>query len=429
MADSLEGLEAFMTAIISQESGGNSTARNPDSGAYGLFQFMPATYRNAAKLAGVSAAWPPSEENQRAAARALMTSYFNRFGNWRDVAISWYGGPGAVSYSTNALNRRQGGGKYPSINDYADKIIGRMDNADGGPPQPSPLSVDEIEQEVREQYPEYAWLLNDPEVRDILLEAADPQRGLDDATFTSRIRNTKWYQTSTPAMRQWETLLSQDPAKAKRQQEIRVQDLTRRAREMGIQMTRGDVEQMAERSLRYGWTNTEIMDAFAEQMAGDAPAGVVRTTMSDLRRLAGMYMVNASDSELVKWAQEITLGRRTLDEYTAGLQDLAKAKFNGNSQLVSMIDQGMSPDAFFADHKSMIAGEWGLSPTQVDLRDERWQGVLQTKGDDGVIRPMSLEEARRYARSQDGWDKTERGRAAVSEAALGLLTMFGEVRV
>ena len=54
--------------------------------------------------------------------------YYKQFGNWRDVAIAWYGGPGAVDYSEAAKNAPQyyNGNVYPSINEYADSVMGRM---------------------------------------------------------------------------------------------------------------------------------------------------------------------------------------------------------------------------------------------------------------------------------------------------------------
>jgi hypothetical protein len=121
-------IDRFMAAISGQESGGNPNAVNADSGAHGEFQIMPGNWRSWAQAAGLPGNAPRSAENQRIVARHRMLYYFNKFGNWRDVAIAWYAGEGAAGggYGPGALNRPQGGGRYPSINRYADQILERM---------------------------------------------------------------------------------------------------------------------------------------------------------------------------------------------------------------------------------------------------------------------------------------------------------------
>lgn len=117
-------VDAFMSAIMGQESGGNYDARNVDSGAAGAFQIMPENWPAWAENAGLSADAPMTPENQNYVARQKMQEYYNQFGNWRDVAIAWYAGPEAVNWSEEAKNRPQDG--YPSVNEYADSVLARM---------------------------------------------------------------------------------------------------------------------------------------------------------------------------------------------------------------------------------------------------------------------------------------------------------------
>lgn len=121
----------FLAAISERESGGRYSARNPDSGAMGKYQIMPGNIR------GSKSGWDwealgrdistsqfmASPQLQEAIARYKLQQYYNKYGP-RGAAIAWYAGPGAVEYSQNALNRRQG--KYSSINTYADAIVRRM---------------------------------------------------------------------------------------------------------------------------------------------------------------------------------------------------------------------------------------------------------------------------------------------------------------
>lgn len=116
----------FMTAISGQESGGNYDATNSRTGASGRFQIMPGNWPSWSKEAGLGANAARTPANQDLVAQFKMQQYYQQFGNWRDVAIAWYGGPGAVGYSEDAKNKKQGNGNEPSINEYADSIMRKM---------------------------------------------------------------------------------------------------------------------------------------------------------------------------------------------------------------------------------------------------------------------------------------------------------------
>lgn len=117
--------ESFVNAISNQESGGDYTARNARTGAYGRFQIMPENWPSWSAEAGLPPGSPMTPENQDLVARFKLRQYYNKYGA-RGAAIAWYAGEGALSYSDAALNRRQGRGDEPSINEYADSILGRM---------------------------------------------------------------------------------------------------------------------------------------------------------------------------------------------------------------------------------------------------------------------------------------------------------------
>lgn len=124
----VSGREAFINAIAGQESGGNYNAENSDTGAYGKYQILPSNWPAWAEEAGIGADAPRTPENQEIVARFKLGQYYDKYGA-RGAAIAWYGGEGALNYSEEALNRKQGdNGEYPSINEYADEVLGRMGN-------------------------------------------------------------------------------------------------------------------------------------------------------------------------------------------------------------------------------------------------------------------------------------------------------------
>lgn len=156
------GLEQFMAATRQVESGGNYGVTN-SIGAFGAYQFMPGTWQTAARMAGIN----PNDRSpgaQDAAARALMTSYYERYGDWRLVAAAWHAGEGnADKAKLNFDYLRSIGDSNMSTYDYVQKIMGAFGSPDtGGLPGPSVTSIEsvdvpaELEEELRRRFPSEA---------------------------------------------------------------------------------------------------------------------------------------------------------------------------------------------------------------------------------------------------------------------------------
>lgn len=122
-----DAFSRLFNAIRAKESSGNYGAVNRSSGALGAYQIMPGnlpSWSRAALGRSISRSeFLRSPQLQDAIARHQMLQYYNKYGA-RGAAIAWYAGPGALRYSSSALNRTQRGG-YPSINSYAADILRR----------------------------------------------------------------------------------------------------------------------------------------------------------------------------------------------------------------------------------------------------------------------------------------------------------------
>lgn len=131
----VEGMKGFsgggnefdnlVAAIGGQESGGNYNAKNGRTGASGKYQIMPDNWPSWSREAGLPAGAEMTPENQEIVARFKLKQYYDKYGA-RGAAIAWYGGEGALKYSADAMNRKQGNGDEPSINEYADSVLARM---------------------------------------------------------------------------------------------------------------------------------------------------------------------------------------------------------------------------------------------------------------------------------------------------------------
>jgi len=86
------GLEQFMRAIGSVESGGRYTARNRSSGAFGKYQILPSNWRTWARQYLGNANAAPTPRNQERVARAKFRSLYRWLNSWRHVAYWWLTG-------------------------------------------------------------------------------------------------------------------------------------------------------------------------------------------------------------------------------------------------------------------------------------------------------------------------------------------------
>lgn len=177
--------EAFINAIAGQESGGNYNAENGDTGAYGKYQIMPSNWPSWAEEAGIGADAPRTPENQEIVARFKLGQYYDKYGA-RGAAIAWYGGEGALNYSEEALNRKQGdNGEYPSINEYADEVLGRMGNVADS------VRIDDTIDDTEENYFDESNYTDDT-----IPDSLNPVRGFDVSHLdkgTAQDRNSLLY--------------------------------------------------------------------------------------------------------------------------------------------------------------------------------------------------------------------------------------------
>lgn len=123
-------LDQFMAALSGQESGGNYQAENGRTKAYGRFQIMPGNWPSWSKEAGIAGA-SPTPENQDKVAAFKLQQYYDKFGNWEDVASAWYSGSPLSAYNEQQRTRKQGNGDEPSIQSYVDSIMGKLGESGG----------------------------------------------------------------------------------------------------------------------------------------------------------------------------------------------------------------------------------------------------------------------------------------------------------
>lgn len=151
----MAAIDLFMEAERIQESGDNYLAYNAGSGASGAYQFTAGTWVYALGMAGLGGsvyareqAYQTPASVQDAAARALMSSYYNQFGHsWYNVAEAWYGGPGAVGHPDIG-----GGPGYPNVGQYAADVIAIYNGLGGSTVAPVPTGIPTLTEPFTTQF-------------------------------------------------------------------------------------------------------------------------------------------------------------------------------------------------------------------------------------------------------------------------------------
>lgn len=132
---SADPASTILDAIGGQESGGDYTAENSSTGAYGKYQITDDTWNTYADEAGVGKDAERTPENQEKVAKYMMDKYYKEYGT-DGAIIAWYAGEGTAEAFVNgelsdeALHRPQPGG--PSIADYLASVKSRMKSPVGG---------------------------------------------------------------------------------------------------------------------------------------------------------------------------------------------------------------------------------------------------------------------------------------------------------
>lgn len=243
--------EAFINAIAGQESGGNYNAENGDTGAYGKYQILPSNWPEWAEEAGIGADAPRTPENQEIVARFKLGQYYDKYGA-RGAAIAWYGGEGALNYSEEALNRKQGdNGEYPSINEYADEVLGRMGNVADS------VRIDDTEENYFDE---------SNYTDDAILGALRPARGFD----VSHLENGEAQDRNSVA--QFEKISPE--VEAQRKEFTRQQEIENRRKQSNVLMEElRAAGNNPQRTARYGFEQRKVSpaDALAHSFGKEEP--------------------------------------------------------------------------------------------------------------------------------------------------------------
>lgn len=283
-------------------------------------------------------------------------------------------------------------------------------------------------QEIRDRFPAFAYLVNEPDVAQVLADSIT--HGWGPAELQGHLMNTRWWKSHSETARNWDTLMKTDPAEANRQRALRQYEVAQEVRRLGVNVNRWEIGLIADQSLRGGWDNTRITGRIVDYARGHGlqGSGEVRSSMQELRALAKQYAVNISNPTLANWAFAIATGRLTQDGIRANLVNIAKSRIDPggeNKVLRDALDQGLTVRDAYQGVIETVSKELEVDPSRVDLSDNYWGKLLDFTDEKGVQRPMNQTEAIGWARSQSAWQTTNSSHEAYSQLANAMTSKWG----
>ncbi len=212
----------------------------------------------------------------------------------------------------------------------------------------------------QEEYPGFAWAMDDPELGGLLRRAV----GWTPDKFQAELQKTDWWKKNSQAARSWMTLAGTDPAEAERR--------------------------------------LHGLDSAAK-----------------LQRAAALYGLPWMPMETaLRRAERVVRGEVTSEQAIEELKNQAKQLY---PHLGERIDAGSTVDEIFESYRGLIADELGISDQFIHVQDQKWAKFL-TMPENGGSRPWTLDETRRELRTNGtyGWDKTQGAKDASVELRVGM---------
>lgn len=288
-----------------------------------------------------------------------------------------------------------------------------------------------IRERVMNDYPWLVWLMSDPEVGPLLLEAVDPDKGFSINTFQAKLTNTRWWKRQSESHRRWLVIKNTDPATAKSMRQEYRTGLVQTARQMGIKLSTAQIKFLTELGLQGGQDPSSLQ--VRRGLMGLARAGGVKMGPGALRT-ATHAVNNVVNGEWVhpmpmhtvaKWGQRIAMGDKTIEDLRAQMAMRAAKRFPHMQQQIA---NGASVAEIVHPLRAAVAAELELAgPGAVDIKSGKWKQLVEYRDPKtGELRLPTETEAIRMARQDPRWWRTSHGRQTDASIATQIAEAFGK---
>lgn len=251
--------------------------------------------------------------------------------------------------------------------------------------------------------------------------------GWDAVLFTAKLKNTKWWRTTSDSARKFFMMRTGDPATYTQKWKANQFALNKIAAEVGLgsQVKKGKPSALLKKAIMYkmrdGWSDARIKAYFGNyvtvhkgQMWGEA--GEV---FDQLQQLAYMNGQKYSSSWYQKYVKEIVAGRSTIENTGAKIRSTAAAKY---SAFADQIKAGQNAMDLAAPYINTVARLLEVPETDVDLFENHVANAMQGAH---AGQNFTLWQFENYVRNDPKWRKTNNARESMFSVARQVAKDFG----
>lgn len=289
------------------------------------------------------------------------------------------------------------------------------------PASPVPPDWEQAAKEIYGGY--YAIIQKFPDIKDLLLRAVSEKWSAD--KFQYELRQTNWWKTTTESARNWDVASGLDPATAQKKIADRADAIRTNALNMGVRLTDGALNKLAEDSLRWAWTDQDLNEALVAESEKTGLNQIANGFFGQQARTqASQFGLSFSDSTITDWANKLASGQETFQSYNDFLLNSAKTLY---PSLSSGFDRGLTFAAMTDPYAQQASRILEIPAAQVDFTDPKWAQAFTMKDEKGNPTQMSYGEWADYLRTNPtfGWEYTDDAKNRAYTVVNRLAELFG----
>jgi hypothetical protein len=284
--------------------------------------------------------------------------------------------------------------------------------------------------DIRENYPQYAWAINHPELGPLLRQAVNPSQPFSATRFRAKLMATHWWRSRQASHREWDIKAHTDPGQAERERRNYRVDLSQLTQKLGLKLDQKQIRWFTELALQRGLSpdSPEMMATFANLFGKGnlrGPAGQFHAAKQQVLNMArNEYFVPVTDRDQHNLGTRMVIGTLTEEAVREEMSRRAASRYR---HLAKDLSSGKTMRELFDGHIATIAEELELDPDKVDLMSPQWSKVLDTfDPTNKQHRAATLSEVMTMARRDGRFWNTSNGKAMASSLSTKLLETFGK---
>lgn len=290
----------------------------------------------------------------------------------------------------------------------------------------------QLQQFVRDNYSNYAWMLDNPELAPILVATAANGWGADQVA--SELTKTTWWKSNGQNVANWEQLQATDPATAAQRVTDMKATILADANTLGVGLNDSQMTTLATQANQFAWDSTTIQRNVANMVTQGAnggynfaPTGTAAQFKNQMTSMLQSYAVPVSQATQDWWTSLAVQGKGDINGVEDYLRQQASQLY---PWMASSIAKGIKPTDYLSPYSSIASNLLGTSASAIDWTDPKWQSALLAQQKDGSSLPVSTQQFAVNLRTNPtfGYSQTPTAISNAYSMAQQIETAFGKIK-